>query len=208
MSDLETATYTRTIGVGLHRPDLDAAHLAPPWRVFIVRGLAALLLAALVFLKPGLSFIALTLAFAAFALVEGGVNLAAGMDHAARGRRWGAFLAEGVLGVAAGAAVLTVPILGAMTLTGFVWSVIAVWSLGTGVAEILAAIRLRLALDREWFLALSGAGSIVFGALLVYLMLAEPGLMVSALVWLIGIYASIFGLLMIALGIRMKREVG
>jgi uncharacterized membrane protein HdeD (DUF308 family) len=78
---------------------------------------------------------------------------------------------------------------------------IAAWALITGILEILAAIRLRRMLEREWVMILNGALSIIF-ALLLFIF---PGETAISLVWLIGIYAIIIGILLIILGIRLRK---
>jgi uncharacterized membrane protein HdeD (DUF308 family) len=77
---------------------------------------------------------------------------------------------------------------------------IAAWTLVTGVSELAAAIRLRKHISGEWLLALSGIASVVFGMLLVVYPLA--GAVVIAL-WF-GVYSLVFGVFLIALGIRLR----
>jgi uncharacterized membrane protein HdeD (DUF308 family) len=77
---------------------------------------------------------------------------------------------------------------------------IAFWAVVTGVFEIVAAIRLRKEIRGEWLLALSGALSVLFGVALI----VSPGTGALAVVWLIGVYAIVFGALMIALALRLR----
>jgi uncharacterized membrane protein HdeD (DUF308 family) len=78
---------------------------------------------------------------------------------------------------------------------------IAGWAVVTGMLEIAAAIRLRREIDHEWLLALAGVVSILFGVV----MIARPGVGALAVVWAIAGYAVLFGILLIALGFRLKR---
>jgi uncharacterized membrane protein HdeD (DUF308 family) len=66
------------------------------------------------------------------------------------------------------------------------------------------AFRLRKEIEGEWFLALSGVVSVIFGGLMV----ARPGAGALAVIWVIGGYSIFFGLLMAALAFKLKRLTG
>ena len=78
---------------------------------------------------------------------------------------------------------------------------IAVWALLIGIFQIAAAIRLRKEIENEWLLGFSGALSVLFGVL----MIASPGAGALAVVWIIAGYSIVFGLLLIALGFRLRK---
>jgi hypothetical protein len=106
-------------------------------------------------------------------------------------------LLDGIVSIVAAACAVAWP--AAMALT-FVW-VIGAWAIFSGALQIAAAISLRKVLPNEWALGLAGACSVAFGALAIYQPLAG-GL---ALVWWLGAYAIAFGVLMIVLGLRLRR---
>src|SRR5215210_659617 len=64
----------------------------------------------------------------------------------------------------------------------------------------MTAISLRREIDNEWMMILGGALSVLFGILLAVL----PGVGLLSLTWLIGIYALIFGVAFIFLGLRIR----
>jgi uncharacterized membrane protein HdeD (DUF308 family) len=167
------------------------------WWLLVVRGVAAVLFGLLALIWPDVTLTALVLLFGAYALVDGvatiGVALA-GRGIAGGERVWLAL--EGLLGVAAGILTFIWP-----GITGLVllW-LIAFWALVTGVIEIVAAIRLRRELDNEWLLILGGVASLLFGLVLVF----RPGTGALAVAWLIGLYALLFGAVLIALGLRLR----
>jgi uncharacterized membrane protein HdeD (DUF308 family) len=77
---------------------------------------------------------------------------------------------------------------------------IASWAVLMGIFEIAAAIRLRKHIENEWLLGLSGLVSILFGVLL----FMQPGAGALAVMWLIGSFLIFFGILLIALGFKLK----
>ena len=77
---------------------------------------------------------------------------------------------------------------------------IAFWAVLTGVLEIVAAVRLRRVLDNEWLLVVAGTLSIIFGLIL----MIWPGSGAIGLVWLIGIYAIAFGIVLGGLALRLR----
>jgi uncharacterized membrane protein HdeD (DUF308 family) len=81
---------------------------------------------------------------------------------------------------------------------------IAAWAIVRGIFEIIAAFHLRRELTNEWLLALNGVLSVAFGVLLI----VAPGAGALAVLWLIGTFAVVVGILMIILGFRLKGMQG
>jgi uncharacterized membrane protein HdeD (DUF308 family) len=107
-----------------------------------------------------------------------------------------ALLFGGLVGIAAGLLTSFMPGLTAAALLG----VIAAWAVLTGVAEIVAAIRLRKEITREWMLVLAGVLAVAFGLLLI----AFAGAGALPLVLWIGGYAVVSGILLLALGFQLR----
>jgi uncharacterized membrane protein HdeD (DUF308 family) len=139
---------------------------------------------------------ALILLFGAYALVDGIFNVIAAVSGRSGARRWWALLLAGLVSIAAGIVTFSMPGLTALALV----YVIGAWAIARGVFEIVAAVRLRKVIRNEWWLGLSGALSIVFGAL----MMLAPGAGALALVFWIGAYAVVFGALLVAFGVRLR----
>jgi len=169
-----------------------------PWWAFVVRGAAAILFGILTFIMPGMALLTLVLLFGAYALVEGGFNIAGALrqSRATSGTRW-VLLLEGIVSAIAGIVTFVVPGITAVALL----YLIAAWSLVTGVLEIGTSIRLRRHIRGEWLMALSGVLSIVFAVLLAIF----PGAGELNVVMWIGAYALVFGAMLIALGVRLRR---
>ena len=77
----------------------------------------------------------------------------------------------------------------------------AFWAIATGAFQVIAAIALRRELEGEFWMALGGVASIVFGVLLV----ASPGDGLITLVWLVGIWAIVFGVSNLGLAYRLHK---
>jgi uncharacterized membrane protein HdeD (DUF308 family) len=166
------------------------------WWALALRGVVAVLFAILTFVLPGLTLAALVLLFGIYALIDGIFALISAVRAAHGHGRWGAFLLEGIVGVLAGLVTLAAP---ALTLTFLIY-VVAAWAVITGVLEIAAAIRLRRHVPGEWLLILTGIVSIVFGAIV----FAAPTVGAIAIAFWLGVYALIFGVLLLTLAFRLK----
>lgn len=167
------------------------------WWLLILRGLVSLLFAVFAFLNPKVAFEVLILLLGVFLMADGATTLFLGARMRGHDDDWWVVLLEGVLGTGLGLVALINP---ELTAAGLVL-VLALWLLVTGVFEIATAIKLRKEIDNEWLLGLAGAVSIALGGLMIY----NPNAGAVSLIWWIGIYAAAFGLLLIGLGLRMRK---
>jgi uncharacterized membrane protein HdeD (DUF308 family) len=168
--------------------------LSHNWWAFALRGIAALILGVLAFVVPGPTLVALIAVFAAYAIIDGILAIVAGAASP-RGPRWW-IIVGGIAGIAVGLFTIYSPGTTAIALVIF----IGVWSIITGVAEIVAAYTLRRVIDGELLIALSGVISVVFGVFLV----VSPGTGVLAVLWLIGFYAIFAGVMYLAVAMRLR----
>jgi len=166
------------------------------WGWIVVRGIAAVIFGVLALVLPGITLAALVLLWGAYALADGIIALIAAFRIRDRGKPFWALLVVGILGIAAGILTFIWPGMTAIVLLAF----IAAWSLVMGIFQIIAAVRLRKSIENEWLLGLSGLLSIIFGVL----MLINPGAGALAVIWVIGAYAILFGVLLIALGVKLR----
>lgn len=188
--------------VGANREDGMAQPQALPsetghWWALAIRGAVAVLFGLAALLRPGIALEALILLFGAYALVDG-VFAVVGVFGGTRGGtpRW-LLLVEGIAGILAGLIAFVLPGLTAVLLL----YLIAVWALVTGIFEIATAIRLRQEITGEWALIVGGALSILFGVILAVI---GPVAGLLSLIWLIGIYALAFGILMLVTAFRVR----
>jgi uncharacterized membrane protein HdeD (DUF308 family) len=171
--------------------------LASRWWLLAVRGGLAILFGLLALIWPGVTIAALVFLFGAYAIVDGVFEIV----HAFSGRALSGFdrfwlVIVGAAGILAGLLAFIWPGITALVLL----YVIAFWAIFIGVMQIVAAVRLRREIDNEWWLILGGAAAVLFGLIAIF----RPGAGALSLVWLIGIYAIVFGLALLALAFRLR----
>jgi len=190
--------HARFAGEGEIPGDAALKSLRRMWWAVGLRGLAAVGFGVLTLLLPGAGLATLVLLFGAYALLEGICNVLAALRwRAGMGRPWWALLLEGLVSIAAGLVALVNPGLTAVALV----YVIAAWAIVTGLFEIFEALRLRKHITNEGWLIAGGVLSVAFGAL----MMRSPGAGALVMTVWIGAYAVVFGVMLIALALRLRR---
>jgi uncharacterized membrane protein HdeD (DUF308 family) len=169
--------------------------LSRNWWAVVLRGVLAILFGILAFAWPAITLQVLVLFFGAYALVDGVFALIAGLSNRVGTNRWWVVL-EGLVGIVVGILAFLWPGLTAFALL----YLIAAWAIVTGILEIMAAIELRKEISNEWLLILSGILSVIFGVLIALF----PRAGALSIIWLIAIYAIVFGIMFVALGLRLR----
>ena len=172
--------------------------LCRAWWLVLLRGIAAILFGILALAWPGVTLVTLVLLWGAWALIDGVTALVAGWKARDGEKPMWQIVLVGLVGIAAGILTFVMPGVTAIALL----IMIAVWAIVSGVFQIIAAIRLRKEIANEWMLILSGALSVVFGALLIF----NPGAGALAVLWLIGSFAIAFGVLLVILAFKLKKH--
>jgi uncharacterized membrane protein HdeD (DUF308 family) len=166
------------------------------WWLVALRGAAAILFGICAFAWPGVTLVVLALLWGCYAVVDGVMALVAGWRVRDTGAPVWPLALLGLLGVLAGLTAIVSPGVATLALV----TLVGAWAIVTGVLEIVAAIRLRKAIEGEWMLALAGAASVALGLFV----LARPGVGAIALAWWIGAYAIAFGVLLVVLGFKLR----
>jgi len=162
----------------------------------LLRALAAIAFGVLIFVSPGISLVSLVLVFGAYCMADGILTVWTAVSGSKDHEYWWLLLLEGLLGIGIGVLTIFAPAVTALALLFY----IAVWAIATGVLEIAAAIRLRKEIQGEWLLLLAGLASVVFGTLLIW----QPGAGALTVLWLIGSYAIVFGVLLLILALKIR----
>jgi uncharacterized membrane protein HdeD (DUF308 family) len=168
------------------------------WWILALQGVAAIVFGVLALVWPEITLLALVFLFGAYALIDGALALISGFRRGVGGRPDWWRIARGVVGIAAGVVAFAMP-----GMTAFVLLIlIAAWAIVSGVIELLAAYQLRDVIRGEWLLALDGVVSLLFGVALI----AFPSAGALAVVWLIGAFAIVSGVILLAVAFRSRQR--
>jgi len=170
--------------------------LADRWWVFLLRGIVAILFGIAAIAWPGITLVVLLAMFAAFVIVDGVLDIIAGIAASGENERWWLLLLEGLAGIVVGVIAIVAPVATVQALS----ILAAAWAVVTGVFEIVTAIRIRKLIEGEWLMILAGIASILLGILI----FVRPGAALAAFAIIVGIYAILFGLLLIVLAFRLR----
>ena len=173
---------------------------ARQWWVLLLQGVLGIIVGILAIIYPDLALATVALLFAAWAVVSGVSQLAAGWRVAeARGRSW-PFLLAGAVAVIAG--VLAVLYTGITIL--YLILLLGAWILISGVMEVYTAWKIRDEVTGEWILALAGILRIVVGLII----LAMPIIGAILTAALFATWAILSGVAALFLGFRLRQFSG
>jgi uncharacterized membrane protein HdeD (DUF308 family) len=166
--------------------------------MFLFRGLAAIVFGVLTLVWPKLSMFVLVLLFGIFAVISGITAVAAAIRSHGE-PHWGLLLFEGILSIAVGVVALIWP-----GITAFAFLIlIAAWAILIGILELVAPLSFPMSVGRGLLFVLGGIVSIVFGVLIA----ARPVAGLLTVVWLIGIYAIVMGIMYLAVYFESRSVV-
>ena len=169
--------------------------LARNWLLVLLRGACAIGFGIYCFLEPRATLRMLVMLYGAYAIFDGMFALAAAVMGGQVMARWW-LAAAGVIGITAGIMVMIVPLVTMMMLVIF----IACWAIAVGVMQVIGAVKLRREIHDEWALGAAGAASIVFGLI----PMVEPAVGALGLSLVIGVYAAVHGVILVALALRLS----
>lgn len=174
--------------------------LKSKWTLLVMRGMAAVLFGVLAFIWPGITLTTLIILFAVYAALDGVFALITGVEAPKDTPGRGSLILRGLIGIAASVIAFSYP---GITATSLLY-LIGAWAIFSGGVEIGAAFLLRNELTNEFLLLIAGGLSILFGVL----MFKNPSAGALSVVWLIGSYAIVYGIMLLTLAFKLKRLGG
>ena len=176
------------------------------WKVFVSRGIVAVIFGLLILLWPALTLRVLIFIISGFAVFGGLLLLIPTFDEILAGKAWWLNLSEGIVYMLLGLVTFVGSSIGAM-----LWPKVAErtlvlyfsgWAILVGILEILTATSFRSEIRRGRTLLSMGVLSIVFA--FIGILAHQKGAL--ALTWFIGIYGLIYGALLIYFGLGSQKK--
>ena len=170
------------------------------WWLVLLRGLVVLIMGLLLILRPVPTIIILFYLLGFYWFLDGIFTI----FESIRGRKshkdwgWGVFV--GIISALAGVIVFTQPYISALFGFTLVIYLVAFMALASGIWGILTGIRLRKTISNEWSMIVGGAFAALFGILLII----NPLVSAMTLVWLMGLFALIGGIVLIIVSFRIR----
>lgn len=167
------------------------------WSVVLVRGIIAIIFGIVAVIWPLITAGALVIVFGIYTLIDG-IMLA---THAVRDRdhlkSWGLLLFSGIVSIAVGLIALFWPLITVFALL----YVIAFYAIVFGILGMISAAAHRKSPNSGWGWPFAASAiSVVFGLILVIF----PNTSIQGLAVLAGIWAIIFGVLMLFIAFRAR----
>jgi len=172
-----------------------AAVVRNHWWVVVWRGVVGIIFGLLFIFFPTGSLLALIYLFGAYAFVDGIFALIQALRLGVHSDRWWPLIFEAIVGIAVGIVFFRFPALSAVAIA----FTIAIWAFATGIFEIVSAFRIGSG-GAPWLLGLGGLLSLAVGVLFTWMPLRA----LPAFVWVLGVYAIVFGVMLVVLGFRLR----
>ena len=167
------------------------------WIWAVVRGVIAIIFGIVAMSSPITTALVLATVIGVFAIVDGIIDLIDAIRH--RGTSGvGLRVFLGIISLLFGIIILVWP----GKTVGFLVILIAIWSIAIGLLQVIANVGIRKEAPGAWVWGvISGGLGVVFGILVLF----NLGIGVVALVWMLGIWAIVFGLALVVLGLQVRK---
>ena len=168
------------------------------WWLLTIKGILLLAFALFAFFNPGASAATLAMWFALLIVIDGlASTITAIGSWNEREDKW-LFLAEGLIGLVFGVILFMTPGITLLVVSFF----IGFWFVFAGLSRIAKAIQLRKEIKGEGWMILGGVISVVFGLLI----FARPLFGIGYLMYIIGFFALLIGILLIFVSLKIRKS--
>jgi uncharacterized membrane protein HdeD (DUF308 family) len=167
------------------------------WIFAIIRGVLGIIFGLIALFAPIATAVVLAIVIGVWAIVDGVFDIVEAIRH--RGSSSMALrIVLGAVSILFGILVLVWP---GMSL-GILVIFVGIWAIIIGVLQIMASVRHRAVPNSGWVWGIiGGALAILFGILV----LIRPGTGLVSIIWIVGIWAIVWGITLVVLGVQLRR---
>jgi len=167
------------------------------WIFAIIRGVLGILFGLIALFAPIATALVLAIVIGAYAIVDGIFDIVEAIRHRGSSSMvWRIVL--GAISIIFGILVLVWPGIS----LGILVIMVGIWAIVIGILQIIASIGHRGIPSSGWVWGIiGGALAILFGILV----LIRPGTGLITIIWIIGIWAIIWGIIFIVLGFQLRK---
>jgi uncharacterized membrane protein HdeD (DUF308 family) len=167
------------------------------WIFAIIRGVLAIIFGLIALFSPIATALALAIVIGAYAIVNGVFDIIEAIRH--RGSSSMVLrIGLGVVSILFGILVLVWPGISLAILV----IMVGIWAIIIGILQTVSSVGHRAVPNSGWVWGIiGGALSILFGILV----LIWPGTGVVSIIWIIGIWAIVWGITLIVLGVQLRK---
>ncbi len=176
------------------------------WWLVLLRGIFAIAFGVIAVVAPAAALTGIAIVLGIYLLIDGITEVIHAVQSRKNAGRWGWLLFQGVISILGGLAAIILP--GVAGLIGglvVLWTIV-VYTLLHGILGIASAAGVGGAPGRGWAI-FAGIVAVVFAVLLAIIILLTPGASVLSLIWVVGIYAIIFGIMLIIAAVKVRAHL-
>jgi uncharacterized membrane protein HdeD (DUF308 family) len=173
------------------------------WWLVLIRGILAVVFGIVALIAPVTTFYAIVFVFAAYALVEGIIEIVHAVRVRGRDPRWGWLLALGVIAALAGIVAFAFPAFAGLYYGTFVLALIAFYAVLMGIAGFPAAASMTDG-GRKVLGYVVAVLTIVAGVALAIIVFVNPVAAVFNFLWIVGIWAVVTGVMLVVAAITAR----
>jgi uncharacterized membrane protein HdeD (DUF308 family) len=173
------------------------------WWLVLIRGVCAVIFGIIALLAPVTALYAVVFVFAAYALIEGVIEIAHAIRVRDRDRRWGWLLALGIIAAIAGIVSFIFPAIAGLYYGTFVLAFIAFYAVLMGIAGFPAAASMTDG-GRKVLGYIVAVLTVVAGVALAIIVLVNPVAALFTFIWIVGIWAIVIGITLIVAAISAR----
>lgn len=176
------------------------------WWLVLLRGILAVVFGIIALLAPVAALTGVAIVYGAYTFVDGAFTIVHAIRERGKLKAWGWLLFQGIVAVIAGALIMILPlftgIFGGLVV---LWTIV-IWNVIHGVAGLRSAAGAEGGSQKTWGI-IAGIASILLAIVIAILTITNPVATVFSLIWVVGIWAIIFGIMLVVMAIQVRVAV-